>query len=132
MIFYSISGFIIKSCLWEYCNNRSKKRSLFGINNSGEEITPFDRSIYGASINAENGVNLHQGKRIDSNNDLLANSCLKLLKKYLKTGYDENKAILEISKIVDVDVKELLEILKKYMIEQQYVKVTSKGSYILK
>ena len=69
---------------------------------------------------------------MDSNNDLLANSCLKLLKKYLKTGYDENKAILEISKIVDVDVKELLEILKKYMIEQQYVKVTSKGSYILK
>lgn len=131
MIFYSISGYIIKSCLWEYCKNRSKKNSLLGTNDSEEEINLSNRGI-DTSINTENDVNLSQNKRIDLNNDLLANSCLKLLKKYLKTGYDENKAISEVSKIVDIDVKELLEILKKYMIEQQYVKVTSKGSYILK
>ena len=131
LIFYSISGYIIKSCLWEYCKKNRKNNSLLGANDSEEEINLSNRGI-DTSINTENDVNLSQNKRMDSNNDLLANSCLKLLKKYLKTGYDENKAILEVSKIVDIDVKELLEILKKYMIEQQYVKVTSKGSYILK
>ena len=133
-IFHSISRYIMDSFLWEKSRKCSKIYSYFEININGEEINPFDKGIVDASINVENEVieNMSQAKEIDLKNDLLEDSCLRLLKKYLEIGYDENKAILEVSKIVKIAVKPLVKILKKYMIKQQYVKVTSKGSYILK
>ena len=133
-IFHSISRYIMDSFLWEKSRKCSKIYSYFEININGEEINPFDKGIVDASINVENEVieNMSQAKEIDLKNDLLEDFCLRLLKKYLEIGYDENKAILEVSKIVKIAVKPLVKILKKYMIKQQYVKVTSKGSYILK
>lgn len=126
-----IGGYIKKNCLWYKSN---LPQTLFVINSDDEEINPFDRGIEDKSINVEKEVieNISQEEIEQYKNLQLEVACLKLLKKYIEIGYTESEAIIEVSKFIGIDMAELIEMLKKYMIDQNKVKETSKGEYILK
>ena len=55
-----------------------------------------------------------------------------MLKKYIEVGYSDKQAILEVSRFVGINIDDMLKMLRKYMIEEQQVKLTSTGNYILK
>ncbi len=130
IIYNLIRKYIKNYFLW----SNIKTYSIFGIDQDGEEVSVFDKGIKDDSINVEKEVvesMLHEEQKLLVDNSL-EESCLKLLKKYLELGYRENQAIVEVSNLVGIDIKELLEMLKKYLIEKNQVKETSKGEYVLK
>ena len=113
-------------------SHRNKKYSIFR-SDFLEETSIFDRGIKDTNINVEEEViqkTIYE-EMVYSNEETIEESCLRLLRKYLEFGYNEEKAMEEVSKYVGIDIKTLLKLLREYMISKQQVKETSGKSYIL-
>ena len=129
-ISYIILKYIKFAC--QIYKERNKPSSLFKIYGDGKEINILDKEEI-TSINAEvDVVEATPQEDIDSDSESLEEACLKLLKKYIEVGYSGKQAILEVSRFVGINIDDMLKMLRKYMIEEQQVKLTSTGNYILK
>ena len=129
-ISYIILKYIKFAC--QIYKERNKPSSLFKIYGDGKEINILDKEEI-TSINAEvDVVEATPQEDIDSDSESLEEACLKLLKKYIEVGYSDKQAILEVSRFVGINIDDMLKMLRKYMIEEQQVKLTSTGNYILK